>query len=326
MKKLCVWVLVLVLVFSLAGCKSAGHEKGMVGEESALVMSDEILMHLVGMNQAGTLSFYRIQNPTDVTYTYGADYMIEVFLDGKWHTTNYGPKDVTAEGRYVLPGAMADYAFEIHNTLPEGKYRYIKKANPEDVPNDAVYIGMEFHVGPKIYMPAALIEEFSSLEEFEEAALTGQQGAANMAALYRYCLPTGIPENYQLYKVTVTGADIAFWYLPAEELTSRETIEVAEDAEKHFKFIDERIRSPFANNYARMVESYGGTVHGDFGDEDFIPKENPNLLIMKRHEEMFFLYMPEDYVPKEYEFGAQIYTSYPENLNDPPSAFTVYEG
>ena len=126
MKKLCVWILVLVLVFSLAGCKSAGHEKGMVGEESALVMSDEILMHLVGMNQAGTLSFYRIQNPTDVTYTYGADYMIEVFLDGKWHTTNYGPKDVTAEGRYVLPGAMADYAFEIHNTLPEGKYRYIR--------------------------------------------------------------------------------------------------------------------------------------------------------------------------------------------------------
>ena len=302
MKKLCVWILVLVLLFSLAGCKSAGHEKGMIGEESTVVLSEELNMHLVGMNQTGMLSFYRIQNLTDVTYTYGAEYSIEVFLDGKWYTTNYGPKDVTAEGRYVLPGAMADYAFALQNTLPEGKYRYIKKACPEDMPKDSIYIGMEFSVGPTVPMPAAGCETFSSLEEFEEAALTGQQGAANMAVLYRYCLPTGIPENHQLYKVTVTGADIAFWYLPAEELTSRETIEAAEDAEKYFKFVDERIRSPFANNYARMVESYGGTVDQVFGDADFVPKERPNLLIMKRHEEMFFLYLPEGYVPKEYEF------------------------
>ena len=297
----------------------------MIGEESTIVLSEELHMHLVGMNQAGTLSFYRIRNLTDVTYTYGAEYSIEAFLDGKWYTTNYGPQDWTAEERYVLPGAMEDYAFALHNTLPEGKYRYIKKAAPEDRPEESIYIGMIFHTGPTIFMPAAQIEEFSTLEEFEQAALTGQQGAANMAALYRYCLPTGIPENYQLYKITVTGVDIAFWYLPAEELTSRETIEAAENAEKYFKFIDERIRSPFANNYANMVESYGGTVDAYFGDDDFIPEEEPNLLIMKRHEEMFFLYMPEGYVPKEFAFDVQIYTSYPEILGDPPTAFTAYE-
>ena len=329
MKRWIAALLALVLSFSLAGCKSvraAGHAEGMVGKESSIQLSDEIIMDLVGTNQVGNLAFYRIHNTTDKVYTYGAEYRIEVLLNGKWHTTNYGPKDVTAEGRDVLPGAMADYAFALQNTLPEGKYRYIKKACPEDMPKDNIYIGMEFSVGPTVPMPAAGIETFSSLEEFEEAALTGQTGVANMAALYRYCLPTGIPEEYKLYKITVTGADIAFWYLQEADLVSDETIALAEDGQKYFKFIDERVRSPYANNYAAMVESFGGTVQGDFGDKDFIPKENPNLLIMKRHEEMFFLYMPEGYEPKEYEFGTQIFTSYPENLNDPPSAFTVYEG
>lgn len=329
MKRWIAAILVLVLVCSFAGCKkvnTAGHAEGMIGQESEIQLSDEISMQLVGTNQAGTLTFYRIYNPMDTTYTYGADYMIEVFQDGKWYTTNYGPKDVIAEGRYVLPGAMADYAFMSYKTLPEGKYRYIKKACPEDTPEKTIYIGMEFSVGETVPMPAAGIETFSSLEEFEEAALTGQTGVANMAALYRYCLPTGLPEEYKLYKITVTGADIAFWYLQEADLVSAETIAAAEDGQKYFKFIDERVRSPYANNYATMVESFGGTVHGDFGDKDFIPKENPNLLIMKRHEEMFFLYMPEGYEPKEYEFGTQIFTSYPENLNDPPSAFTAYDG
>ena len=41
---------------------------------------------------------------------------------------------------------------------------------------------------------------------------------------------------------------------------------------------------------------------------DYIPKENPELLIMRRRNEMFFLIMPEDYVPEELAFGANIYT------------------
>ena len=294
----------------------------MIGEESTIVLSEELNMHLVGMNQAGTLSFYRIQNPTDVTYTYGADYMIEVFLDGKWYTTNYGPQDVTAEGRYVLPGAMADYAFALHNTLPDGKYRYIKKLSPADAPKDTIYIGMELSVGPTVPVPAAGIETFSSLEEFEEAALTGQKGVANMAALYRYCLPTGLPEEYKLYKITVTGADIAFWYLPEADLTSEETIAEAEDGQKYFKFVNQRIRSPYANEYANMVKSYDGEANVGSGDMDYIPAENPELLIMRRREEMFFLFMPEDYIPEPLSVGAKIYTKRESSI---ASAFRSYD-
>ena len=259
MKKWMAIILVLVLLFSLGGCKkanAAGHAEGMVGKESDIQLSDEIIMDLVGTNQVGTLVFYRIQNLTDLTYTYGADYMIEVFLGGKWYTTNYGPKDITAEGYGLLAGNVNDHAFTVHEILPEGKYRYIKKMSPADAPKDTFYVGMEFSIGPTVPIPAAGFETFSSLEEFEEAALTRQQGVANMAALDRYFLPTGLPEEYKLYKITVTGADIAFWYLPETDLISEKTMKAAEDGQKYFIFVDERIRSPYANDYANMVKNY----------------------------------------------------------------------
>ena len=325
MKRWIAAFLVLVLSFSLAGCKSvraAGHAEGMVGKESSIQLSDEITMDLVGTNQVGNLAFYRIHNTTDKVYTYGAEYMIEVLLNGKWHTTNYGPKDVTAEGRYVLPGAMADYAFALQNTLPEGKYRYIKKACPEDMPKDSIYVGMEFSVGPTVPMPAAGFETFSSLEEFEEAALTGQQGVANMAALRRYCLPTGLPAEYKLYKITATGADIAFWYLPEKNLISEETIAAAENGQKYFIFVDERIRSPYANDYANMVKSYDSEALIGGGDKDYIPKEYPELLIMRRREEMFFLIMPEGYTMEPLSVGTKIYTKQESEI---ASAFRSYD-
>ena len=295
----------------------------MVGKESSIQLSDEITMDLVGTNQVGNLVFYRIHNTTDKVYTYGADYMIEVFLDGKWYTTNYGPKDVTAEGRSVMPGAMADYAFNLQNTLPEGKYRYIKKACPEDKPEDSIYIGMEFSVGPAVPVPAAGFETFSSVEEFEEAALTGQQGVANMSALYRYCLPTGLPEEYKLYKITATGADIAFWYLPEEDLISEETIAAAEKGQKYFIFVDERIRSPYANDYANMVKSYDSEAIVGSGDKDYIPEEHPEFLIMRRREEMFFLFMPEGYTMEPLSVGTKIYTKQESEIT---SAFRSYDG
>ena len=326
MKRWIAAFLALVLSFSLAGCESvraAGHAEGMVGKESRIQLSDEIIMDLVGTNQVGNLAFYRIHNTTDKVYTYGAEYMIEVLLNGKWHTTNYGPKDVTAEGRYVLPGAMADYAFALQNTLPEGKYRYIKKACPEDMPKDSIYIGMEFSVGPTVPMPAAGFETFSSLEEFEEAALTGQTGVANMAALYRYCLPTGLPEEYKLYKITVTGADIAFWYLPEEDLISEEAIDEAEDRQKYFKFITLRIRSPYANEYANMVKSYDSEAIVGGGDKDYIPEKNPELLILRRREELFLLIMPEGYAMEPLSIGTKIYTKQESEI---ASAFRSYDG
>ena len=311
MKKRIAVVLALVMVCTFAGCKKtnvAGHGEGMIGQESEIRLSEEISMQLAGTNQVGTLTFYRIHNPTEVRYTYGAEYMIEVFQDGKWYTTNYGPKDVTAQGYSLLEGNMNDQAFTVHESLPEGKYRYIKKMSPADDPKDTFYVGMEFSVGPTVPMPAAGIETFSTLEEFEQAALTGQTGVANMAALHRYCLPTGLPEEYRLYKITVTGADIAFWYLPEADLISEEAIEAAEDGQKYFKFVDQRIRSPYANDYANMVKSYDSEVNVGSGDMDYIPEENPELLIMRRREEMFFLIMPEGYVPEELAFGTKIYS------------------
>ena len=88
------------------------------------------------------------------------------------------------------------------------------------------------------YSPADLVS-FSSLDEFVSYLNSEEKGEdiANLASLKSYYLPTAIPEGYELYKITAGAADIGFWYLPQEFLSSVESMRDAEAQQKHFLFI-----------------------------------------------------------------------------------------
>ena len=77
---------------------------------------------------------------------------------------------------------------------------------------------------------------FYSLEEFNDAILNAKGGEdiANLAGLDSYRLPTNLPENYKLYKITAGVVDVGFWYMPEECLTS---VNSAEANGRHFMFV-----------------------------------------------------------------------------------------
>ncbi len=88
------------------------------------------------------------------------------------------------------------------------------------------------------YSPADLVS-FSSLDEFASCLNSAEKGEdiADLASLKSYYLPIAIPEGYELYKITAGAADIGFWYLPQEFLSSVESMRDAEAQQKHFLFI-----------------------------------------------------------------------------------------
>ncbi len=84
---------------------------------------------------------------------------------------------------------------------------------------------------------------FSSLDEFLEAAKNstgGKDDIAQLASLEEILIPSSIPEEYKLYKITAGAADIAFWYMPEEYLKDNDSRLDGEAFQKHFMYIDSR--------------------------------------------------------------------------------------
>lgn len=102
---------------------------------------------------------------------------------------------------------------------------------------------------------------FGSVEEFVKAIKTTESDvndSANLAALTEFAMPTGIPDAYQLYKVTVSNITIGFWYLPEEYLADEDSILEGELNQKHFLFIYPRTEEKF--------ETVVGQLHGMSGE------------------------------------------------------------
>ena len=145
MKKWIAAFLALVLVFSSAGCKSAGaagHAEGMVGKKSTRVISDTLTIEFNGKNEKTDELIFTFQNPLDVQCAYGYAYGIEVLLDGVWYTTDYGPVDAPA-GVYVIePGETREHHYKLFNDPPAGTYRLVLLE--VDVGTERISIAEEF--------------------------------------------------------------------------------------------------------------------------------------------------------------------------------------
>lgn len=80
---------------------------------------------------------------------------------------------------------------------------------------------------------------FSSLEEFNDYLVSSgeQEDIANLSNLDRYYLPVGLPEEYQIYKITPGTEDIGFWYLPEQYHRPPGAMLDAEAQQKNFLFL-----------------------------------------------------------------------------------------
>ena len=137
---------------------------------------------------------------------------------------------------------------------------------------------------------AADLVVFSDIDAFTAYAFSAEKetDAAELASLRDYFVPTGIPETYQLYKITAGIADIGFWYLPEECLASADTILEAESSQKHFLFLLTR-----GADEGESVMTQFGAAEDDLVDGKYLVREG--IVIWEQDHTVLMLYLPADY-------------------------------
>ena len=142
--------------------------------------------------------------------------------------------------------------------------------------------------------------KFTSLHDFlsnyniirdgkADDAIAGLAESVAFASLERFYIPTGIPESYQLFRITVTEGCVELWYLPEEYLESEETILIATMNRQHFLFSFTRrlnLESPMDG-----VLRQSGIASDDLIDGKYY-FDGGNLLIWASNGELLFLHIP----------------------------------
>lgn len=166
---------------------------------------------------------------------------------------------------------------------------------------------------PEVYASPATLMEFSNLEDFSTYAASAKSGedTAKMSSLEYYYLPTGIPTDYQLYKITAGSMDIAFWYLPEEALVSDDAKLNAELRQEHFMFISSRGTYVFESEMSSLGATSDDLIEGKY----LIPNYAPNMIIWEEDDVVLMMYLPKDYAVEDWDtmFSTEKYVKNEQN-------------
>lgn len=140
---------------------------------------------------------------------------------------------------------------------------------------------------------AADLVVFSDIDAFAAYALSAEkeEDAAELASLHNYFVPTGIPEAYQLYKITAGASDIGFWYLPEECLSSGDAILEAEAGQKHFLFLSTR----GTDELGRVIALFGAAENELLDGKYLVCEGTDRMVIWEQDHAMLMLYLPANY-------------------------------
>jgi len=150
-----------------------------------------------------------------------------------------------------------------------------------------------------VYTPIPSEMVFSSLEEFVltySTALAGRAGddiailaeSMNLSTLERLYMPTNIPSEYQLYRITVDENAVTLLYLHSDDLVTEGMIWDALINQRHFKFVVTRwdIDSPMAGILAQTESTDADLIDGRYL---FI---EPNMFIWSSDRDVIYMYTP----------------------------------
>ena len=142
------------------------------------------------------------------------------------------------------------------------------------------------------HSPTGLVS-FSSLDEFTSYLNSEEkgEGKADLANLKSYYLPTALPQGYELYKITAGTADIGFWYLPHECLSSAESMQDAEARQKHFLFISSRGTYDFNG----IKTQFNITDDEMINNKYFLAGSSPSIIIWEEQGTTLMLYLPVNF-------------------------------
>jgi len=141
--------------------------------------------------------------------------------------------------------------------------------------------------------------EFTSLEEFLDSHRTVRAGKAtgelaclaekvNFAALEKLFFPTGIPAEFQIYKIITNKENASIWYLHKEDLTSEDKTRDAIVHQRHYLFSFTRldIESPMDSILRQNFVSKEFLIEGKYL---FV---EPNQFIWASEREVLNIYAP----------------------------------
>lgn len=131
---------------------------------------------------------------------------------------------------------------------------------------------------------------YASLDEFLEAAQNatgGKDDIAQLASLEEIRIPSSIPEEYKLYKITAGAADIAFWYMPEEYLKDSDSRLHGEAFQKHFMYIDSR-----SGSFESFVKQLEGHPSDLVKDKYFITYTSSCMVNWEEDGRLLSLYLP----------------------------------
>ena len=132
---------------------------------------------------------------------------------------------------------------------------------------------------------------FDSLEEFNDylTFAKSEEDIAELKNLKKYYLPTAIPPEYELYKITAGIKDIGFWYLPRTYLEEDQSLFLAEAQQMYYLFI-----SPRYDDSIETVYDQFGVSKENRGEQYYVHNlGNRNLIFWEQDGTVFGLYTPK---------------------------------
>ncbi|MCL2397135.1 MAG: hypothetical protein FWC93_03625, partial [Defluviitaleaceae bacterium] len=135
------------------------------------------------------------------------------------------------------------------------------------------------------YEPDTL--RFTSMREFLESYLmvgsgratgmtTSMASSVNLMEPESFYLPIGIPEEYQLYRLTICENFVTSWFLPEEYLTSGVEMRRADARQQHFMFSFTRwdMDSPENAMLGQLRITENDLIDGPYGKFHFDERNN----------------------------------------------------
>jgi len=117
------------------------------------------------------------------------------------------------------------------------------------------------------------------------------EGAGFLSLETLYLLP-GIPEEFQIYRMTINGGFVNFWYLHENDLASEDTISEAFTYRRYFLFNFSRrdLEIPIDGNPMEGILRQENAAEDDLIDGRLFVQ--PNLFLWATHEAIFTLFTP----------------------------------
>lgn len=141
--------LLLLCLLTACGKEKLPDGHWIMAEESQRKFTDVLVIRIVEFDLEANRFTYQIQNPTQITYGYGAaaDFALEVLHNGIWHKMQHEPgRAVTRELHILNPGESKEYSASLMGALPSGNYRLVKEVHKEDTLQKSEFICCEFIV------------------------------------------------------------------------------------------------------------------------------------------------------------------------------------